>query len=161
MQLYHYYYTKRARSHFKATVCAFAAERGAASKPTCCATRAHMCVENPFGDSPRRTAAIRRLRGRHRERATVRRSRFGARPCRRPGHRHDPCAQVHRSRGGTCRARGPAVWYHHCRPTSPPPPHSGRETESVRAHTNAHGPTTAAARKWQRLWARVRPSIEL
>lgn len=51
-----FYCTKRVRSHFKATV--YAAERGAALMPTCCATHAPMCVENPFGDGPGQTTAI-------------------------------------------------------------------------------------------------------
>lgn len=133
---------ERARSHFKATVGAFAVERGAALMPTCCATQAPMCVENPLGDGPGRTAEIHELR------AGIYRGQLygGADPGQGPvavpaivtipAHRCTDRAAI--GGGGTCRARGPAVWYHHHRQPTPPPPHSGRETESVRAHRNTH-----------------------
>lgn len=134
-----FYCTKRARSHFKAIVGTFAAERGAALMPTCCATYAPMCVENPFGYGPGQTTAIQELRTSTKHRKLY----DGANPWRGsvdvpaivtiPAHR---CTDRAALGGGTCRARGPAVWYHHHRRPTPPPPHSGRETKSVRAHTN-------------------------
>lgn len=136
-----FYCTKRARSHFKASVGAFEVERGAALMPTCCITRAPMCGENPFGNSPDQTAAIHGLQAGTEHRQLYDWANPGRGPAAIraivtiPAHR---CTDRAALGGGTCRARGPAVWYHHHGRPTPPPPHSGRETESVRAHTNTH-----------------------
>lgn len=146
----------RARSHFKTRVGGVRRWRGVRRRIDAHLLRngrLHVC-RKPFQGRSGQAVTSEGVQTGGRALATVRSRRLRARPLQCPAHNYDPCAQVHRERGdGTCRARGPAEWYHRM------PPHSGRETESVRIHTNTHTHTptaTAAARKWQRLRERVR-----
>lgn len=71
-------------------------------------TSPRMCVENPFVDRPGPELTDHGRRAEGRTSATAPSHRLRARLRHREALRGDPCTQV---RGGTCRARGPAVWY--------------------------------------------------